>query len=144
MGGISGRKSKPWYAEGLHFDCLQCGQCCGGAPGCVYVSEEDLRIIADYLNMPVEDFTAQCLRKIRRGFSLIERAGGDCIMLQDKKCRIYPVRPTQCRTWPFWPSNLAGPRAWQRAARRCPGIGSGPLHTFEEIETCRKALKIRG
>ena len=37
----------------------------------------------------------------------------DCVFLKEdpergrKTCSIYPVRPLQCRTWPFWPENLA-------------------------------------
>jgi hypothetical protein len=40
--------------------------------------------------------------------------------------------------WPFWPSNLASADAWNKAAQRCPGINSGRLYSFEEIERIRK------
>ena len=39
--------------------------------------------------------------------------------------RVYPVRPLQCRTYPFWPEVLASRQAWQREARRCEGINRG-------------------
>ena len=53
------------------------------------------------------------------------------------KCLIYPVRPTQCRTWPFWPANLQSVESWCLAALRCPGINRGTLHEFDEIRRKR-------
>jgi len=53
-------------------------------------------------------------------------------------CMIYPVRPAQCRAWPFWPDNLATPAAWNNAAQKCPGINRGKFYSFEEIERIRK------
>ncbi len=54
----------------------------------------------------------------------------DCVFLERhedgrKTCSIYEVRPTQCRTWPFWDSNLHSPRHWARAAKTCPGMTAG-------------------
>ena len=28
-----------WYSEGLRFECTQCGACCSGEPGYVWVDE---------------------------------------------------------------------------------------------------------
>ena len=42
-------------------------------------------------------------------------------------CGIHPAKPTQCRTFPFWPELVEDPRAWKLTARFCPGIGKGPL-----------------
>ena len=39
----------PWYAAGLRFFCTQCGDCCSGAPGFVWVNEEE--IAAEQRNM---------------------------------------------------------------------------------------------
>ena len=49
------RDGKPWYAEGLRFKCTECGQCCTGAPGYVWVNEEEVafvvaKIVAPFLN----------------------------------------------------------------------------------------------
>ena len=30
----------PWYADGLPFTCTQCGDCCTGDPGYVWVTDE--------------------------------------------------------------------------------------------------------
>ena len=69
----------------------------------------------------------------------------DCIFLQKnggkKICRIYPVRPNQCRRWPFWSENLASANKWNEAAQKCNGINKGKLYSFEEIEKIRKSKK---
>jgi Fe-S-cluster containining protein len=51
---------------------------------------------------------------------------------------IYPVRPSQCRSWPFWPGNLNSAGAWNTAAQKCAGINRGRLHSCEEIQKIRK------
>ena len=56
---------------------------------------------------------------------------------------IYPVRPTQCRTWPFWEDNLKSPQAWKNASERgrgCPGMcdAEAPRYPLEHIEKCRQ------
>jgi hypothetical protein len=53
-------------------------------------------------------------------------------------CSIYPVRPVQCRTWPFWNINLKSPDNWNTEAMTCPGMNCGELHDFESIEDRRK------
>ena len=69
----------------------------------------------------------------------------DCIFLRkidgQKKCIIYQVRPNQCRTWPFWSSNLVSPDTWNEAAQGCPGINRGKFYSFEEIEKIKKSNK---
>ena len=67
--------------------------------------------------------------------SLTEFANGDCTFFDPemRRCRIYPVRPTQCRTWPFWGSNLQSSSEWEATQENCPGAGQGPLVTVDEI-----------
>ena len=46
----------------------------------------------------------------------------DCIFLKDKLCTIYPVRPLQCSTYPWWPS-LMDPISWGiEGAEVCEGF----------------------
>jgi Fe-S-cluster containining protein len=68
----------------------------------------------------------------RDSFSLRERRGGSCC-LYDGGCTIYPVRPRQCSTWPFWFDIMRSEKRWHNAAKNCPGIGQGRLHTRAEI-----------
>lgn len=132
-----------WYGMGLRFRCTQCGNCCSGGPGYVWLTYTDMVRIAGFLNLAVDQFTKRYVRQVRDGFSLIEKAGYDCIFLNRENgkamCGIYPVRPTQCRTWPFWNQNLASPDAWTQAAARCPGMcdADAPVHAPDHIERCR-------
>jgi Fe-S-cluster containining protein len=84
------------------------------------------------------------LRRVGRRYSLTEdKNSGDCCFLRHREgkrvCGIYPVRPLQCRTWPFWERNLESPQAWAEAARECPGINRGSRYDFVQIEVRRTA-----
>ena len=126
--------SQPWYQNGLRFRCTRCGACCTGASGYVWVNEEELAAIADYRKEPVQQVVGLYTRAAHRGRSLREKADGDCVFFDRKEgCTIYPVRPRQCRTWPFWESNVRTPEAWRRTCEVCPGSGQGELISVEEI-----------
>ena len=132
-------ESLPWYKDGLRFGCKQCGGCCGGAPGFVWVTDEEIAAIAKELGFTPAQFTESFVRLIAgRRKSLTERANGDCALLDAKtrKCLVYESRPLQCRTWPFWETNLDRPSSWSRAAKRCKGCNNpeGKLYSLEEIE----------
>lgn len=132
----TGNNQTPWYADGLRFQCTQCGNCCTGAPGVVWVNEEEIQKIAEYLDKPVGEIRLMHTKPYPGGVSLTEYANGDCTFFdgRTRRCTIYPVRPRQCRTWPFWNSNLESQAAWQDAGRGCPGMGEGDFFPLEEIE----------
>lgn len=67
-----------------------------------------------------------------KGFRIRERPDGDCLFF-DGRCTIYALRPTQCRTYPFWFKHMRSVDAWNQVARDCPGIGQGRLFTEQEI-----------
>jgi uncharacterized protein len=126
---------QPWYAEGLRFTCTGCGDCCTGAPGYVWVNQQEIDALAARLNMPVEAFEKKYVRQVGVRRTLKERKNYDCIFLdgQSRRCTVYEDRPRQCRTWPFWDSNLKSPAAWQAACEACPGSGEGKLYSIELI-----------
>lgn len=140
---MGGATSGPWYSDGLRFACTQCGNCCSGAPGYVWVRPDEIVEIAAALAMPVEEFTRRHTRVVGQRVSLLERPGGDCEFLVREpggrtSCSIHAHRPLQCRTWPFWDSNLATRQSWERAARGCPGMNNGPHHPLPVIEEARQ------
>jgi len=137
-------KNKPWYIAGLAFECIQCGTCCSGPQeGYIWINCSETTLVAEYLAITAEELRQKYLKRIGRRITIIEEPDTkNCPFLTDVKdgrgCAIYPVRPNQCRTWPFWPENLAGPDDWNTAAVKCPGINRGKLYTFEEIEKLKK------
>lgn len=136
---------KPWYHEGLRFQCSQCGDCCTGAPGYVWVNRQEIAALASVVGeSDIEQFERKFVRKVGIRKSLVEFPNGDCVFFdnQTRKCRVYTARPRQCRTWPFWESNLRTPDAWQRTCEVCPGSGQGRLYGLQEIELSRGVLKI--
>jgi hypothetical protein len=133
---------RPWYADGLRFACQACGRCCGGAPGYVWVDKTEAVRIAEHLGMTYKALRRTYLRRAWRGLTFKEKRNYDCVMLDGGgRCLIYPVRPLQCRIWPFWTMNLASPQMWEAASERCPGIGRGPLYAFEQIEALRLEME---
>src|SRR5438874_1739586 len=134
MSDMSTDAEDPWYQDGLRFTCTQCGHCCTGAPGFVWTSKDEIASIAEHLKMNEKEFRAVHTRVVSRRVSLREKANGDCVFFErGVGCTIYPVRPAQCRTWPFWDSNLESPESWKRTQRGCPGSGRGELIGVEEI-----------
>ena len=124
----------PWYQDGLRFRCTQCGNCCTGAPGYVWVTDEEVEDIARHRGESPVETLALFTRLIGKRRSLKERAGGDCVFYDRKQgCTVYPVRPRQCRTWPFWESNAVTKHTWERTCEICPGAGEGELISSEEI-----------
>lgn len=130
--------SLPWYKEGLRFKCTECGKCCTGAPGYVWVTEQEIEGMAMALQIPVTDFKRKYIRHRDNRMALIERKVAPneyaCIFLKDKKCQVYQNRPIQCRTFPWWPSNLKSEESWKLTAEECEGINpEAPLYPYDQI-----------
>lgn len=57
----------------------------------------------------------------------------ECMFLKNNRCSVYEGRPTQCRTWPFWPE-VMNAKAWKKEVGQfCPGVGKGPKVPVEKI-----------
>jgi Fe-S-cluster containining protein len=132
-----------WYQDGLRFRCTRCGNCCTGAPGFVWVNEEEIAAIAKFRAEGIEQTREAYTRHGTYGQSLKEKANGDCVFYDRQQgCTIYPVRPRQCRTWPFWESNVNTPEAWKNTCEKCPGAGTGELISAEEITRRLNVIRI--
>ena len=129
-----------WYKDGIRFSCIGCGRCCkseDGSEACVYLNGDDIKDIASFLNLTVEEFKKNWT-EIRHGKIVIKDPKKDCPFLKNNRCIIYPVRPLQCKTWPFWEICLVEKNWEKRVASSCPGVGNGKLYSKEEIENISK------
>ncbi len=134
----------PWYKRGVKFTCQSgCVRCCGGAPGDVFVSREEVNAIAAFMKLPLREFEDSYVRHYSSGLmSLTERRNGDCILLDPTKgCSVYDVRPQQCRDYPFWPEVMKSVFSWIKEADRCPGIQVGEVHEAPKIADLLKSQK---
>ncbi|MGI5832570.1 MAG: YkgJ family cysteine cluster protein [Thermoguttaceae bacterium] len=126
-----------WFKDGLRFGCLQCGRCCTGEPGFVWVTEEEIAEIARAVGLPKSLFEDRFVRRARGKKSLTEFSNGDCVLYDPRTrgCRVYAQRPVQCRTWPFWDQNIDRPNSWKKTARFCRGCDhpEGRLYSVDEI-----------
>jgi Fe-S-cluster containining protein len=142
---MSQTSEQPWYKDGLQFQCTGCGDCCTGAPGYVWVNKEEITALAAEVGLDVPEFEKLYVRKIGARKSLKElKKSYDCVFLDadTRKCRVYAARPRQCRTWPFWDSNIRTPEAWAHTCEVCPGSGTGKLHQLEVIEEQAAVFKL--
>jgi Fe-S-cluster containining protein len=106
----------------------------------VQVSEAEMKPIAEYLQLSDGEFRKRHVRTLGDAqHSLIVEDDGKCIFFESGVgCRIYPVRPRQCHTYPFWPEVLATRTSWQKEATRCEGIGRGDVVSKIRIEEILK------
>lgn len=135
-------KEEPWFKEGLHFKCTGCGKCCTGAPGFVFLSDEDIERLCLHFKLERREFLRRYTRKVGKRISLVEdKKNYDCVFLKGKQCTVYEARPSQCRTFPWWVSNMRSEKDWRETAEICEGINheEAELIPFEEI---KKQLKI--
>ena len=128
-------KEKFWE-NGIRFECQGSGQCCvsRGGYGMVYLTIDDRRKMASLLKLSTATFTKKYCDQNDEVWKLKDSPKPECVFLDGKRCSVYHARPTQCRTWPFWPE-VMNAKAWDREmVAFCPGAGKGKLWTKEEVE----------
>ena len=87
--------NKAWYHEGLRFNCTQCGDCCTGAPGFVWVNKEEIAALAAAIGeKDVEHFEDQYIRRSGIRKNLREFPNGDCVFFdgESRRCTVYAAR----------------------------------------------------
>ena len=111
----------------IRFTCQRgCTNCCD-QDGYVYLTEEDLIRAAKFVGMKPKAFEAKYVYRTRHQMRFRKPRAKQCPFLEGHGCGIHPGKPTQCRTFPFWPEIVERKATWNRTARYCPGIGKGPL-----------------
>ena len=89
--------------------CAECGgNCCIGESGYIWITIDEIEKLASFLKIPVERVFERYLQKFGYRFSIKENQLSEenyaCVFfdIEQKKCTIYDVRPSQCRSFPFW------------------------------------------
>lgn len=141
-------RESTWLAsiESLPFECTECGNCCR-TEGNVFLSPEEHQAASDYKNMTVSEFieayACKTIKNKKRSDSdnendnlpwvliknKVTENGPACIFLDPitHHCSIYPVRPIQCSTYPFWPNILESEQKWNDEVRRKDADTASPL-----------------
>lgn len=128
-------EKSPWWAKGIRFECQGSGRCCvsRNGYGYVYLTKEDRIRMAEALKLSTTQFTKKYCKKEDGIYHLVDGKEGECFFLEGQKCGIYKARPTQCRTWPFWPEVMDA-KVWdEEVASFCPGVGKGKVWSQEDI-----------
>ena len=113
--------------DGLRFTCQPgCTNCCDQS-GFVYLSEDDLKRAAGFVKMSARKFEEKYVYRTAHQLRFRKPPEKQCPFLEDHRCSIHPAKPTQCRTFPFWPELVENRKEWNKTACYCPGIGKGPL-----------------
>jgi len=85
------------------YRCTRCGACCRWAGYVRLKNAAEADRIAEFLELSPREFIERYaqLPADRRSLVLTERHDAACIFLDGRnRCRIYPVRPEQCRRFP--------------------------------------------
>ncbi|MCE5300535.1 MAG: YkgJ family cysteine cluster protein [Spirochaetia bacterium] len=105
-----------------NFECLKCGNCCE-VPGYVYLNLKEADRMAKSLNMRGDEFLKKYTKRELGHLVLKTPFKGGCIFFKEKKCTIYEVRPSQCRTFPYWKELTADHEEWKTIEKYCKGAG---------------------
>jgi len=125
----------------MRFECQPgCTSCCD-QQGFIYVTAEDSRRIADFLGLSAEEFEQRHVFRTRNTARLRVPRHAQCAFLEGVRCAIHPVKPVQCRTFPFWPDILESRRKWHETGRLCPGIGRGELVRIEDAQAQAEEMR---
>jgi len=130
-----------WYEKGLKFKCTECGKCCTGFEGLVHLTQEDIDRMCAHLKLSEDEFKKKYCRLVDHKWALLEdKTNFDCVFYHNKKCTIYQARPTQCQTYPFWPSIMKSKKHWEEEKEFCEGIEHNTADLIS-LETIKKKLK---
>ncbi|MCL2815872.1 MAG: YkgJ family cysteine cluster protein [Oscillospiraceae bacterium] len=116
------------------YDCCACGNCCKLYD--ILVNKDDIERISQYLGLTENDFIEKYLAASDEGYIMKEKP---CRFLdEDGKCKIYEIRPSVCRDFPYTdkPYRLYHMYGVLSFAEECPVV-------FEIIERLKKIYKYR-
>lgn len=119
----------------LRFECTQCGACCR-RPGVVYLGEGEPARLASHLGLSEERFRDLYVTEYETGDEAIDvpdDSAGCPLLIDGHLCSVEPVKPGQCRSYPFWSELVQSGEAWDAEKEACEGIGRGPAWPEDEV-----------
>jgi hypothetical protein len=125
--------------EPFHFLCTGCGECCRGE-GSIYFSTDDLRAAMHHLGISRLEFRYRYARHFQKTDSsqYVHRSEAACLFLNGEgRCDIYPVRPLQCGSYPFWHSVFESPGNFRYNKKLCEGF-SDNQHSYTALQITRR------
>lgn len=156
----------PELKDGFSFSCQACGQCCKGFDtGEIFLFKKDVKRIFKHYDLRTshekEEFalthfkiiedsfkskqkgTKKQLRKrfYTLGLKIIAHPNDRCIFLNDDdRCSIYPIRPFQCRSYPFWRIVLTDEEEFEAHRKECLALQKkeGRIYSPGKIITALK------
>src|SRR5579884_206445 len=125
----------------FRFECQKgCTNCCT-QKGHIFLTEEDISRIAAHLRLHPKAFEKRYVCRGKYGPRLTLPRSQSCHFLVEGGCGIHEVKPLQCRTFPYWPENVASRSAWKKLRNYCPGIGVGPLVQIQAVREQAQAYQ---
>jgi uncharacterized protein len=114
--------------DGLRFECQPgCTRCCD-TRGFVYLTERDVMRMAEYVGLEPAEFERRYVFRTAHSLRLRKPRHSQCHFLTATGCGVHPVKPVQCRVYPFWPEYVEHRDLWEYEGKtKCPGIGKGRL-----------------
>jgi len=108
------------FGTSIVFKCLpSCGLCCGYK---VEVTEKDIRGVKNSGKIPAQFLKENSEKSSGYFAAALKKDGDKCVFLNNnKRCTIYPERPTYCRYFPFF---IEGDGQID-IDLSCPGVGEG-------------------
>jgi len=106
--------------------CSNCnGACCRGESGYIWLNKQEIVAISSYLDISFENFLNEYCKKVGYKYTLKELKQNNeylCVFFEENKgCKIYPVRPKQCKDYPFW-ERYKKNKNIHEVCKECPGI----------------------
>jgi Fe-S-cluster containining protein len=136
--------------SGFTFQCQGCGRCCSNdIDGFVYVYMDDIKRMAQTLNLSLEEFAREHLKIVSYNYNIyneqlvktgktkrmhtlvLKSTAGEssCRFLYKQNshylCQVYDARPEQCACFPFWDTIMTQSKNFIEIEMFCPGFNIG-------------------
>lgn len=108
--------------------CASCGgACCVGESGFIWINEAEMSELAALLQISKTELKERYLYRKDGRYSIAEKpydGGAACVFFDEinKNCSVYPARPKQCRSYPFWDRYKGSCADLSELCAECAGV----------------------